>query len=119
MGKLKKKITKAAKKGIARQIGKQIKKLIEKNVDTADSRALNYTQKYAENLALHVMGEKGAGKGKVLSGTSPEISTKRDKKFKIKIKGMNKVVKDILNGKDVGKAIKDNAGFFVSFKFEW
>ena len=120
MSKLKKKITTAAKKGIAKQIGKQFKKIIAEKVDSSDAAALNYAQKYAEHLALKSMGEgpaaKTPGQGKT---PFPETTTKKNKKFKIKIKGMGKVAKDVLNGKDTAKAIKDNAGVFVNFKFEW
>ncbi|MCK4422854.1 MAG: hypothetical protein KAV18_02140, partial [Candidatus Omnitrophica bacterium] len=79
MSKLKKRITKAAKKGIAKQIGKQFKKIIAEKIDSSDAAALNYTRKYAENLALRSMGEGRGGKTPGQGNTPfPEITTKKN-----------------------------------------
>jgi len=122
--KIKKKLSKTAKKNIAKQIGKQIRKILEENIDSIDPKAADFTKKYAEYLALRAMGEKTLGKKssagrKYSSATNPEISSGKNKKFKIKIKGMNKVVKDVMKGKNAEGAIKANAGIFTSFTFKW
>lgn len=109
---------KAIKKNIAKQIGGQIKKILEKNFDSIDPQAANFAKKYAEYLALCAMGEKSVNKRRSPT-TIPKISSKKNKKFKIKINGMSKVVKDVMRGESVEKAVKANAGIFASFSFKW
>ena len=111
MGNLKTKVRTVAKKAVAREVGRQVERVIKRNVKNADPRALDYTRKYAEKTALRYMGVKTSAPAK--------SSKQKNWDFSVKIGGMDKVAKDALKGRNIGKSIKNNAKIELKYRLRF